>query len=131
MKHSSSTSHFLELDEARGRDTGLHYWLINESTGDAVVYVKVYDNYNGHVVSLCDIETHPEFQRQGLAKLALGLIAESYGVAQIAHDGGYTKAGCGIAHLLDRSGSHGGAVKPTFDSMTFVHDWTTRTRKYL
>lgn len=133
MNNSSAAVCFyaLEREEARGRDTGIHYWLVNVDTREAVVYVKVYDNYNGHKVSLCDIETRPEKRRQGLAALALKLISYEYEVDRVAHDGGYTEAGCAIAHLLKTPRTESEPPEATFNEMTFVQDWTTKTRKYL
>lgn len=115
----------LEQHGSRSRDTGIHYWLVDTS-GEAVAYAKVYDNYCGHVVSLCDIETRPDCRRLGYARRLLELIAEEFKIPRVHHDGGYTDDGCRIAHLLDRSGAYHQEVSPTFDAMTFVSDWETR-----
>lgn len=119
----------LDREERRSRDTGIHYWLA-DANGEAVAYAKVYDNYSGHAVSLCDIETRPDSLRRGYATHLLSMIADEFGVPQIHHDGGYTEAGCRIAHLLDRTGAYHSEVSPTFSSMTFVSDWATRRPKF-
>lgn len=119
----------LHRDAARGPDTGIHYWLF-DSSNVPVAYAKVYDNYNGEAVSLCDIEVRESERRKGYARAMLDLIAREFGVIRICHDGGYTLDGCGIAHLLDRGVGNGTKATPTFDAMTFVADWNTQTRKF-
>lgn len=106
----------------RMRDSGLQYWLFKDDT--AVAFVKVYDNYCGHVVSLCDIETREGYRNQGFATMLLSLIAELYGVDQVHHDGGYTPDGFAyISSKVCNSGREYDKVAPAFSPMNFVADW--------
>lgn len=119
----------LHRDAARGPDSGIHYWLF-DSSDTPVAYAKVYDNYNGETVSLCDIEVRESERRKGYARAILELIAREFGVLRVCHDGGYTLDGCEIAHLLDRGAFNETEAHPTFDSMAFVADWNTQTRRF-
>lgn len=108
------------------RDNSKHYFLLAD--GVPVTYVKVYPDYaEGIPVSLADIETRPEYQRQGYASKALAMIAERYGVDKLHHDGGYTPEGFAFIKPL-LSGCD--ATEPEFREQTFVVDWDNFVRKY-
>lgn len=109
------------------KDGSRHYFLLAD--GVPVTYVKVYPDYaDGIPVSLADIETRPEYKRQGFATKALQMIAEKYGVDSVHHDGGYTPEGFAFIKPLV-SGCD--AVKPEFREQFFVMDWDNLVRKYI
>lgn len=107
-------------------DGGKHYFLLVDNV--PVTYVKVYENVDGYPVSLCDIETRPEFKNQGYAKKTLQMIAAMYDVEKLHHDGGYTVQGF---QYIQQFVTGCTATEPEFRDQVFVKDWDTLQRKYV
>lgn len=103
-------------------DGGLNYWLT--LYGKPVSFLKVYLNKytDGNELELCDIETRSGYEHRGYATKLLKVAAEKHGVDQVVHRGSYTPDGFNfIASKVKREGAR--ATGPSYNPMTFVHDW--------
>lgn len=91
---------------------------------EAVAYVKLLtkDEYNG-MASLCTIETRPGHQGKGYARTIITEAGKDLGMT-IGTTGGYTPEGFKAFNgKYPRILGIPEAVKPTFESMTFIDDW--------
>lgn len=113
----------LEVEPARSyHDDGFTSWLCVH--GETVAYLS-YRLEDGEVIART-LEVRLGFHGQGYARAIVEQTVAHHGGSQAYHIGGFTPDGFNARHLFTRP-EHVGPARVEYQSMTFIHDWQTRT----